>query len=97
MMSASHLPISPPSGYASERSRLSPRTLLADLGGVLWLGYYHLVDRWRRIRLDGKVSRPVHTIDLAMLGGHRRAVPVRSGHAEVHVLSLRRSLAHRSR
>lgn len=97
MTSASHLPSAPPSGFASERSRRSPRTLLADLGGVLWLGYYHVVDRWRRIRLDGNVSRPVHTIDLAALDGRRRAVPVRTGQAEVHVLSLRCSLPHRSR
>lgn len=97
MTSASHLPIAPPSGFASERSRRSPRTSLAELVGVLRLGYYHLVDRWRRIRLDGHVSRPVHTIDLTALDGHHHTVPVRTGQAEVHVLSLRGSPPHRSR
>lgn len=97
MTSASHLPVAPPSGSSSERARRSPRTSLAELGGALWLGYYHLVDRWRRIRLDGQISRPVHTVDLTALDGRRRAVPVHPGQAEVHVLSLRGSLPHRSR
>lgn len=76
MMSASHLPIAPPAHPASDRPRRSPRTVLAELGDALWLSYYHLADRWRRARLDGFVSRPVHTIDLAALDGHRLTVRV---------------------
>ncbi|ANZ40525.1 hypothetical protein BBK82_35495 [Lentzea guizhouensis] len=89
--------MAPPSGFASERPRRSPRAVLAGLDDVLWLGYHHLVERWRRIRLDGHVSRPVHTIDLTALDGRHRSVPVCTDQAEVHVLSLRGPLPHRSR
>ncbi|WP_434446787.1 hypothetical protein [Lentzea sp. E54] len=88
MMSASHLPIAPTARPVSKRSRQSPRALLAELGDVLWLSYYHLVDRWRRSQLDGFVARPVRTIDLATLDGHRLTLPARPNRAEVHVLSL---------
>jgi hypothetical protein len=86
MMSASHLPIAPPADPASERSRRSPRTVLAEVGDVLWLSYYHLVARWRRTQLDGFVARPVHTIDLATLDGHR--LPQHRNRVEVRVLHL---------
>jgi hypothetical protein len=85
MMSASHLPIAPP---VSERPRRSPRTMLAEVGDVLWLSYYHLVDQWRRTRLDGFVARPVHTVDLATLDGHRLTLPPHRDRAEVRVLRL---------
>ena len=97
MMSASHLPIAPPAVPSSERPRRSPRTVLDELGDALWLSYYHLVGSWRRTRLDGFVSRPVHTIDLATLDGHRLTLPARRDQAEVHVLRLDGHLPHRSR
>ncbi len=88
MMRAAHLSVAPPANPASGCGRRSPRTVLAELGDVVWLSYYHLVDRWRRTRLDGFISRPVHTIDLATLDGHRRTVPARQGRVAVHVLHL---------
>jgi hypothetical protein len=88
MKSASHVLITPPAGPASERPRSSPRTVLAELGDVLWLSYYHLVDQWHRTRFDGFVSRPVHAIDLATLDGHRLTVPARQDRGEVRVLHL---------
>ncbi|SMC94853.1 hypothetical protein [Lentzea albidocapillata] len=94
MMSASHLPIAPPADPISERPR---RTTLTDLGDVLWLSYYHLIDRWRRTRLDGFVSRPVHTIDLATVDGHRLTLPTRRDRVEVRVLRLRRQVPDRAR
>lgn len=90
MMSASHLPIAPPADPDSERTRRSPRALLAELGDVLWLSYYHLIGRRRRTRLDGFVSRPAHTIDLATLDGHRITLPVaHREQVEMRRLSLR--------
>lgn len=86
MMSASHLPIAPPANPDSGRPRRSPRTVLAEVGDVLWLSYYHLMAQWRRTRLDGFVARPVHTIDLAALDGHRLTLPAHR--VEVHVLRL---------
>jgi hypothetical protein len=62
--------------------------VLAELGDALWLSYHHLVDRWRRTRLDEFVSRPVHTVNLATLDGHRLTVPARQGRVEVRVLHL---------
>lgn len=97
MMSASHLPTAPPAVPSSERPRRSPRTLLAELGDVLWLSYYHLAAGWRRTRLEGFVARPVHTIDLATLDGHRLTVPARQGPVAVHVLHLDGHLPHRVR
>jgi hypothetical protein len=88
MKSASHLPLTPPAGPISGRPRRSPRTALAELGDVLWLSYYHLIDRWRRTRLDEFVARPVHTIDLATLDGHRLTLPARRDRSEVRVLHL---------
>jgi hypothetical protein len=82
MMSAPHLPIAAPT---SERPR---RALLAELGDALWLSYYHLVNRWRRTRLDGFISRPVRTIDLTTLDGHRITLPARREHVEMRRLSL---------
>ena len=74
MMSASH---------PSARPR---RALLAELGDALWLSYYRLIGR--RSRLDGFVLRPVHTIDLATLDGHRLTLPVRQKQVEMRRLSL---------
>ena len=88
MTSAPHFPIAPPADPASERPRRSPRTLLAELGDVLWLSYYHLVDRWHRTRLDGFAARPVHTIELSTLDRHRHAPPARRDRVEVRVLRL---------
>lgn len=85
MMSASHLP---PTEPVSEQPRRSPRTLLAELGDALRLSYHHLAARWRRTRLDGSVSRPVHTIDLTTLDGHRITPPVRQEQVEMRKLSL---------
>lgn len=96
-MSASHLPATPPAVPSSERPRRSPHTVLAELGDVLWLSYYHLVGSWRRTRLDGSVSRPVHTIDLATLDGHRLTVPARQDRVEVRVLHLDGHLPDRPR
>jgi hypothetical protein len=84
-MSASHLPTAPPADPASRRPR---RALLAELGDALWLSYYHLADRWRRTQLDGFVSRPVRTIDLTLLDGHRITLPARREHVEMRRLSL---------
>ncbi len=88
MTSASHFPITPPTEPVPERPRRSPRTLLAELGDALWLSYYHLAVRWRRTRLDGFVARPVHTIDLTTLDGHRITLPVRQKQVEMRRLSL---------
>jgi hypothetical protein len=87
-MSASHLPIAPSTDPVSGRPRRSPRTLLAELGDALWLSYYHLAHRWRRTQLDGSVPRPVHTIDLTTLDGHRVRLPVRRKQVEMRRLSL---------
>ncbi len=85
MMSASHLPIAPPASPAAKRPR---HALLTELGDALWLSYYHLIGLGRRARLDGFVSRPVHTIDLATLDGHRITLPAPREHAEMRRLSL---------
>ena len=63
--------------------------MLAELGDALWLGYYRLIGRHRRTRLDGSVSRRVHTIDLPTLDGHRLTLPVRRNRVEMRRLSLR--------
>ena len=97
MMSAPHLPIAPPAGPAAERPRRSPRTMLTELGDVLWLSYYHLVDQLHRTRLDGFVSRPVRPIDLATLDGHRLTVPARQDRVGVRVLHLDGHLPDRPR
>lgn len=60
----------------------------SHLGDVLWLSYYHLTDRWRRTRLDEFAARPVHTIDLAALDGHRLTSPARRDRSAVRVLHL---------
>lgn len=88
MMSASHLPLAPSTDPVARRPRRSPRTLLAELGDALWLSYYHLAYGWRRAQLDGSVARPVHTIDLTTLDGHRITLPVRQKQVEMRRLSL---------
>ncbi|MDX8050566.1 hypothetical protein SK571_14340 [Lentzea sp. BCCO 10_0798] len=97
MMSASHLPIAPPADPISERSRRTPRTALTDLGDVLWLSYHHLVGHWRRTQLDGFVSQPVRTIDLAAVDGHRRTPSARRDRVQVRVLRLRGHLPDQGR
>ena len=94
MMSASHLSIAPPADQSPERPR---RALLAELGDALWLSYYHLADRWRRTQLDGFVSRPVRTIDLTTLDGHRITLPAPRKHVEMRRLSLHGHIPNQAR
>jgi len=64
---------------------------------ALRLSYHHLVRRWRRAQLDGFVSRPVRTIDLAAVDGHGLRPPARRDRAGVRVLRLRGRVPDRER